>query len=622
MDIEASNAIKLFFPNPSLLMVYFEAIANALDADATIISIDLKISSFDNPSSLQITITDNGRGFTDENFNRFKTLLKPRDEFHKGIGRLLFLDYFEKVNIDSFWSDKRRIFTFDSLFDGKAPPKEAPETANSGSILVFTGFRKERVHSYDDLKPSALKLEIIDHFLPSLLALKRKSVDFEISISLETEDTNNQKDFFSRSESITASDLPEMKEIEINGSQFDLLSNIKVRYHIRESMGKPKHLIAFNIDGRTIPANLINQKSIPAGQSIVFIFESEFFKAKSDTSRQKLILPEGINETFFNGVLRREIGDILAREIPEIAEKNKETKQQFEETFPHLLGYFEETTVGLIERDESLNAAQQSFFKDQKKVLQSEHLDDAIFEKSLELSSRSLTEYILYRDKIIRRMNEVNEADPEADIHNLIVPRYKQFEQTEFSSHIYQNNAWLLDDKFMSYSTILSEARMDAVISAIRLDDESLGGDGRPDIAMIFSADPDKSLAVDVVIVEIKRKTSDEKETLFAINQLLDRAEKLAIHCDNIQRIWYYSVIHIESTLETRLRQLKWTPLFSKGKVYYQEFSTPRPNGTEVPTPIFLLSFDAIVADAQVRNHTFLEILREGMKKYSTDHEA
>ncbi|MEQ8390454.1 MAG: ATP-binding protein [Thalassospira sp.] len=619
MDIEASNAIKLFFPNPSLLMVYFEAIANALDADANNISVNLKLSSFDSPSSLQLTITDNGRGFTDENFNRFKTLLKPRDEFHKGLGRLLFLDYFEQVKIDSAWSGKRRSFTFDSFFDGKAPATDTTEEVESGSHLVFTGFRKERIHSYDDVRPSALKLEIIDHFLPSLLAKKRENIDFQISISLETDDSNLQKDFFSTSEIITAYDLPEMKEEEIDGSNLDLLNSIQVRYHIRESMGKPKHLIAFNIDGRTIPASLINQRAIPAGYSIVFIFESEFFQAKSDTSRQKLILPDGINETLFNGLLRREIGEILAKEIPEIADKNKETKKQFEDKFPHLLGYFEDTTVGLIERDESLNAAQQNFFKDQKKVLQSEHLDDATFEKSLELSSRSLTEYILYRDKIIGKMKSVKETDPEADIHNLIVPRYKQFEQADLSSHIYQNNAWLLDDKFMSYSTILSEARMDAVINAIESEDESLGGDGRPDIAMIFSADPDKSPAVDVVIVEIKKKTSDEKETLYAINQLLDRAEKLAIHCNNIQRIWYYSVIHIESSLETRLRQLKWTPLFSKGKVYYQEFSTIRPDGTEVPTPIFLLSFDAIVADAQVRNHTFLEILREGMKKYSSE---
>ena len=60
----------------------------------------------------------------------------------------------------------------------------------------------------------------------------------------------------------------------------------------------------------------------------------------------------------------------------------------------------------------------------------------------------------------------------------------------------------------------------------------------------------------------------------------------------------------------------------SKGKMYYQEFQTPRPNGTIVPTPMFVISFDAIVADAECRNHTFLEILRHGMKKHAEITEA
>ena len=56
MDIEASGAIKHFYPNPSLMLVYFEALANALDANATAISIDIEIDSFDKPETLKVTI--------------------------------------------------------------------------------------------------------------------------------------------------------------------------------------------------------------------------------------------------------------------------------------------------------------------------------------------------------------------------------------------------------------------------------------------------------------------------------------------------------------------------------------------------------------------------------------
>jgi hypothetical protein len=308
---------------------------------------------------------------------------------------------------------------------------------------------------------------------------------------------------------------------------------------------------------------------------------------------------------------------VLAEHIPQITERNERTKAKFEEQFPHLLGYFENDTVGLIDRDDALAIAQQRFFRIQKEILQCETLTEAAYDKSLELSSRTLTEYILYREKMIARMKEMTADNAEADIHNLIVPRSKTFSQKTMPSELYQNNAWLLDDKFMVFQTILSEKRMDTVINAVRLDEESVGDAGRPDIAMIFSADPAEANAVDVVVVEIKKKTDDEKENIYAINQLLDRAVKLVKHCQNIQRIWYYAVMQVNDTLALRLRQQKWAPLFSKGKVFYQEYDTPHPDGRIVPTPTFVVSFDAIVADAESRNHTFLEILRDGMKNYA-----
>jgi len=158
---------------------------------------------------------------------------------------------------------------------------------------------------------------------------------------------------------------------------------------------------------------------------------------------------------------------------------------------------------------------------------------------------------------------------------------------------------------------------MDKVINSIRSSDEISGESGRPDISMVFSADPEDSTPVDVVVVEIKKKTDDEKENQYAINQLLDRADKLVRYCPNIQRVWYYAVIQINDSFARSLRQQKWTPLFSTGRVFYQEFPTYRDDQTIVPTPIFVMSFDAIVSDAAARNHTFLEILRSAMKKHS-----
>lgn len=622
MDIETSGAIRLFFPNPSLTLVYFEALANALDAGATEISIDVDVQAFDKPDTLRITIADNGDGFTDENFNRFKTLLKPRDKYHKGIGRLVFLNYFTRVDVSSVWDKKQRNFTFKEGFDGNAPIQDLQVEQQARTSLVFTDFAKDRVKSYDDLKPDAIKPKLIEQFLPTLDARKREDKPFKIAINLRTRESNAQKEFFPHETTVTPDDLPPMTKVTIQDDSLDTISGIDMYYHIESVAGKGSSLIAFSIDGRTIPANLIPPSSFPSGYLCVFLFESEMFHSNADSSRQKLVLPEGIQEARLYRVLRRELGKVLADQIPQITEKNESIKAKFEEQFPHLLGYFENDTVGLIEKDDALAIAQQRFFRVQKEILQCETLSETAYEKSLELSSRTLTEYILYRDKIISRMKEMTTENAESDIHNLIVPRFKEFSQGSMPSEIYQNNAWLLDDKFMVFRTILSEKRMDAVINAIRLDEENVGDTGRPDIAMIFSADPADAKAADVVVVEIKKKTDDEKENQYAINQLLDRAVKLVAHCPNIQRIWYYAVIEISDTMAIRLRQQNWAPLFSIGKVYYQEFRTERPDGSVVPTPTFVMSFDAIVADAECRNHTFLEILRDGMKKYAEDREA
>ncbi|MDP2644048.1 MAG: ATP-binding protein [Desulfobacterales bacterium] len=622
MDIETSSAIRLFFPNPSLTLVYYEALANALDAGATEVFIDIEVQAFDKPDTLKVTVTDNGDGFTDVNFDRFKTLLKPRDKFHKGLGRLVFLNYFERVEITSVWGKKQRNFTFKSGFSDKAPIQDVQVKQPNKTSLTFTGFSKERVKAYDDLKPDALKPMIIEQFLPTLDARKREDKTFKIVLSLATNEVNSQKEFFPHETTITPDDLPSMTRVTIKDESLDAISSIEMFYHIKQVAGRGSSLTAFSIDGRTIPASLIPESSFPLGYFCVFLFESEMFHSNTDGARQKLVLPDGLQETRLYRVLSRELGKVLSENIPQITEKNEKTKAQFEERFPHLLGYFEKNTVGLIDRDDALTIAQQKFFRVQKEVLQCETLSESDYAKSLELSSRTLTEYILYRDKIISRMKTMTEDNAESDIHNLIVPRYKEFAQGAMPSEIYQNNAWLLDDKFMVFQTILSEKRMDTIINAIRLDEESVGDTSRPDITMIFSADPADVKAVDVVVVEIKKKTNDEKENQYAINQLLDRAVKLVEHCPHIQRIWYYAVIQVGDTMAVRLRQQNWAPLFSMGKVFYQEFKTARQDGSLVPTPTFVMSFDAIVADAKCRNHTFLEILREGMKKYAEEQDS
>lgn len=628
MKIETENALELFFPKTALSLVYFEAIANSLDANASNIDINIYIEDKTASHSLKIDITDDGDGFTEENFNRFEKLLNPKDKSHKGIGRLVFLKYFNRIEIQSSWLNQNRSFIFDSK--GIKNNIISNNTENKKiTKLSFREFRGDKIHSYNYINPIELKKSIIEHFLPKLNTLAQQKIPFKITIDLKTGRTESNN-IYEDKVSITENDLPELIESENSifipsnlGQEYE----IKVFYLIEKIDDASQLLIAFNIDNRTVVIeNFLKKDVLPAiGYRCIFLFSSTLFDNCTDTSRQKFNLPDEISQNELKRHLRDAIGKILTDEIPDIKAKNAETKQEFEKNFPHLIGYFEKDVVGLIDKNEALNDAQTNLFKEQKRILAAENLTDEQYRKSIEFSSRALTEYVLYREKIISKMEELlaNKSE-ETEIHNLIIPRYTKLEQANLVHEAYQNNAWLLDDKFMSFRTILSEKEMKEVIQEIRLDNEKIDNErGRPDIALIFSADPKVNEKVDVVIVEIKDKNDDLKDSMYAINQLLERSNKLVRYCKNIQRMWYYAVVHVDQTMSRQLMQSGYTPLFSKGKIFYKENKTfvyqddtEQVIKGEVPTPTVIMSFDAIIDDAKLRNHTFLEILRESMKQH------
>jgi len=616
MDIQTSNAIRHFFPNPSLVQVYFEAVANALDAGATEIDIDITTAGATTKNGFEITISDNGSGFDDTSFNRIKELLNAKDTFHKGLGRLVYLNYFSSVSITSVFGKKRRSFIFSPSFKGENELCELSKPEPQKTTLRFVGFIGERVKSLDDLKPEPLKERLLEQFLPYFYRLKREKKPFRVTINLQAQESNPSKEFYSNSASLTQADLPDLKTVHVQEQSISSFDDITISYAIMSDTGTNNSLTAVCVDDRTIPVNLLPPASIPLNHSVIFLFESPLFKGSTDSARQKLVLPDGISTNDLMRVLRRETSKVLNSELPEISAKNEKTKVQFEEKFPHLSGYFEETSVGIIDKDEALDIAQRNFFKAQKEILESDKLDERTYEKSLDVSSRTLTQYILYRELIIKRLRELTDTDLEARVHDLIVPRGSLLCGNEVIDSLHSNNAWLLDDKFMSFRTILSEAEMKNVVAAISLSSpDNAAGETRPDISMIFSADPNSLEKVDVVIVEVKRKRDNDKENTYAAVQLLQRARKLIDFCPNIQRAWYFGIIKINDELEQFLRDDEWTPLYSKGKVFYRDRTLERPGKPPVPVPLCLLSFDAVIDDAAARNHTFLEILKSEIQR-------
>ena len=186
MRVNTKQAVRLFFQNPSLEQVFKEAIANSLDANASNVAVKIFIDSFEKQETLQLTITDNGEGFTDKRYDKFCELLKVEEDSHKGVGRLVYLSYFDTIEVSSHYGAHHRTFTFNDTFDrDKSDMVEVrSEECLQETTIVFKDCSMQRLSSYAVITPDYLKGQILQEFFPRLYSMKQSGLDFKIAFSL------------------------------------------------------------------------------------------------------------------------------------------------------------------------------------------------------------------------------------------------------------------------------------------------------------------------------------------------------------------------------------------------------------------------------------------------------
>ena len=478
-----------------------------------------------------------------------------------------------------------------------------------------------------------------------------------ITISVETANPSSDHDFYAGSSRLSIDDLPELRE-KIVPDETDLLAQFRMLYSIERRISEPKSVIsAICADNRTLPVNIISNGNAPDGFQMIFILYSDYFDGKTNATREAFTFDESV-EKRIKRKFTALVAEVIKEEVPEIQEKNSEVYEGLQAQYPHLVGYFDEPAVGLMDKASVVQSAQYRFFADQKEILEAEDLSDEQYQKSLGLSSRILTEYILYRAKIIQKLKGtsknwlrhdlgphpplvqqwvslvglrktrifrcalkcISSTDHESEIHNLLVPKGRVFHANARINDIFLNNAWILDDKYMSYTKVLSDIEIERIYLELGTEGShqySERESGRPDITVVFSRDPEEASAVDVVIVELKKLGLNLAKKEEVVSQLQQRARRLLeFYPMKIQRIWFYGIIDFDDELLASLIEREYTPLFSEGTVYYkkQPISVSlRPRVTK-DADIFILSFEAMLSDAEIRNQTFLSLLKEGLK--------
>ena len=605
MKVKLSQAVKMFFGSSSLEMVYFESIANALDAGATKINIKISAETLSQHESLKITVVDNGKGFTDDRYKKFSRLFDTDESSHKGLGRLVFLCYFKNIRVTSHYNEtKKRIFEFSEEFEEENNEVINVEKKRSETIFVMTNYLLQKIAKEEYIQPNKLKQRILEVFYARFFKIKEQGGYFNIIIESVIEGKKTVT-------SIECTDIPEFSVVELD-SNINLIDKFYLHYSIKENILNSSLIAAVTVDNRTVKIDLVAEENMPLGYEMVFLLYSDFFTGKIDATRQVL----DMNKFDYKDVqtlFRIEVIKIIEKHIPHIKQRNEKEKKSLVNKFPHLGGYFDTQNIGYVSQNEILRKAQDIFFKEQKELLEATTLEEKHFDKSLELSSRALTEYILFRQLIIERLKKTTASNSETEIHKLFASMRKEgrFDRKDSLDDLYRNNAWLLDDKYMTYENMLSDREMGELIQIIT-DGEKFLDDDRPDIAIIFSNNPVNIKPFDVVIVEIKKRGISLEENIKVITQLEKRARKLMKHYNNqIQRIWFYGIIELNEDVETHLAG-EYTELYSSGKIYYRETTVAISLNPRVVLPIgvFIWDIDAIINDADARNLTFLKLIK------------
>lgn len=267
MLVNVQKAVKMFFSNSSFEMIYNEALANALDADANEIRIHISLPDPTQLQNLQLVILDNGVGFDDYRFGKFSKLFDVEEQTHKGLGRLVYLCYFERVYVESIYNEgnQKRTFTFDEGFNGENTV-ETIETCPCGSSLTMCGFTGERLHRNDNINPNQIKSLLMKNFYMRLY--KKKLNNERIRVIIESCVGGNQVEAI-----VDTDDMPDFSILSLE-HRLDLFSSVDLYYSVRETneVGK-KTITAIAVDDRCHQVAIIDDENLPVGYEMIFFVD-------------------------------------------------------------------------------------------------------------------------------------------------------------------------------------------------------------------------------------------------------------------------------------------------------------------------------------------------------------
>lgn len=653
MEIELSRIVKNFRKVDFIQPIY-EAVNNSLEAGATKIEVnfssEIELIDVGDRRITGAIIKDNGEGFNKRNidsFNKYCSSLKKDSFGCKGVGRITWLKVFNNVVIESLVKEenKRISFVFDFNFDkSKIKAEEEKAIKENQTIIKFDNvtdlyykriasahtknlnkIKDERLKADGDL----IKQKILYHLLPKLIFINDSGKQFNIAITMDSEPN---KKFI-----ITNHDLPKMESLSffVKSNTDDSNKEFNLLYQIfKDGKGESRNYYCAN--QRTVKE--FDKKEIditlPENGSSLMLLSSTYLDETVNDERTDFYIKAKettITEPFswrdINYNLRKRLTVVVNDHYPNLLKEKEAAANSLSQDYPHLSKYIkpmDNICIGELNENKIIKEALKQYEDDKERIredfkklisnnvqgekekIYQEYI--TMSERISELNSQELAEYILYRQKIIEILKKLNADNSKVEkfLHNLFMKRFTDSSGTNYKDC----NLWLIDDKYMSYLYAASDKTIKNICHKIEEKNKVLFKESKkPDMTIFYSSEVENYK--DVIVVEFKAVGANEDEKNKAIWELPRNIDIIKKNICNINICWGYVITGIDDDLANMLKTEGYNPLFSnKGDkaIYYKYYDTLKAH-------LYFISTDAIVNDADIRNKTFLDILRKGSKE-------
>jgi hypothetical protein len=592
-----------------------EGVTNSIHAGADAITVDLW---FDRQPGLfgddvrnvldKITITDDGEGFTQDNLNYFDEICTGHkdDIGGKGVGRLAFLKYANRVEIRSQLDSELIEFRYTPDFT----PDDVQRDASSGrrETAITISELKEKINTQVTKLVNAMCDDL------RLLLFLKKQAGRTIAIRF----THNSEqpfpdDFTFSGEAIEAQ---KTRSFELQGEAFDC-------YLFRDEAPR-KGIVAMLCADELCVEEYQISKRFDICRYLISI-TSDYLNRSSNIERQKLEIPKTVAEADLVSPISREalmprihaeclamINDAAEGDIEAFKLANIDKLRKY---YPFIQIDSLSGEAAMLDADEIVRTyrAQQARRED--------HLIEALeegrsvaFDDISHLASDDLARFVVHRALVIDSLAKMPRESAEEVLHTAILRKHSE------GNDIRENNVWLVDDKFLSYSSIYSDETLARIVREVGTETESKQK-RKPDVAAFFSKDneghPNK-----LVIIEFKKPGADIFENNKALVQCRLYASELIDRIATVREVFAFSIVEIDDEFYRDMKQTGFKDVFSLSeRVLYNDFVVG--SSDEVPLHLYVMPAASLITDARARNRVFEEVLRFNMDKdFPPDDEA